>query len=152
MKKYSQFGQQLQMIFALPCSLRKHIWRLCLQMRNMELKRELLIQRKMHKQTYDMLANHHHLDEKYLHHHAQDLGNLFYKLFFLSPKPIIGISAWTKWVASSKKILSKKVQDDVCELLAAIILQYVHITKSAELSSLQVTEILTLHDDLMMQN
>ena len=80
-----------QMIFALPWSLRKHIWRLCLQMRNMELKKELLIQRRMHKQTYDMLANHHHLDEKYLYDHAQDLQNLFQYLYLenkLSPNQI----------------------------------------------------------------
>lgn len=124
-------------------------------MRNMELKKELLIQRRMHKQTYDMLANHHHLDEKYLYYHAQDLQNLFQNLYLenkLSPKPLVGISEWIEWAVTSKKILSKKEQNDVCELLAAIILQYVHITKSAELSSLQITRILTLHDDLMTQN
>jgi len=145
------------MIFALPWSLRKHIWQLCLQMRNMELKKELLTQRRMHKQTYDMLANHHHLDEKYLYEHAHNLHDLFQNLYLQhnpSPKPIVGISEWIEWLqqAATSKNLSRKEQNDVCELLAAIILQYVHITKSAELSSLQITRILTLHDDLMTQN
>ena len=138
------------MIFALPCSIRKHIWRLCLQMRNMELKAELLIQQAIHKRSYDMLAHHNHLDEKYLFNHAQDPGGLLYKL---CPRSIVGISEWTEWAAAcSKQSFSKKERNDLCELLAAMTLQYVHITKTAELSCSQITEILTLHEGLMSQN
>ena len=135
------------MIFTLPCMLRQIIWRMSLKMRNCELKSELLVRQSMQKQICDMLANHHHLNECYLRLNAKQMAELFYKVLE-NKQPIIDISDWTQ--ACSKKKFAKSEREQICELLAAIILQYACIIK--QLTYVQISSILTLHDDILLEN
>jgi len=112
-------------------------------MRNYELKCELLVRQSMQKQICDMLANHHHLNECYLRLNAKQMAELFYKVFH-----IIDLSEWTQ--ACSKKKFAKSERGGICELLAAIILQYACIIK--QLTYVQISSILTLHNDILLQN
>lgn len=116
-------------------------------MRNCELKSELLVRQSMQKQICDMLANHHHLNECYLRLNAKQMAKLFYNVLE-NKQLIIDISEWTQ--ACSKKKFAKSEREQICELLAAIILQYACIIK--QLTYVQISSILTLHNDILLQN
>ena len=116
-------------------------------MRNYELKHELLVRQSLRKQICDVLGNYHYLDESYLRLHAQEMGELFYKVLDCK-QPIVDICEWTE--ACSKKKFIDRERECICELIAAIILQYACITK--QLTYVQITSILTLYNDMCLEN
>lgn len=135
------------MIFSLPLHVRHKLWRLSLKMRKGDLHQELVIRQTQRRQICDMLSNHHQINFEYILSNALHLSGVFHNISrgFLRP-PITDLSEWLQVCKGRVMEFTDEECVHICELIAAIVVEYVYRCKPMCLSHDQISQLLSLHE------
>ena len=135
------------MMFTLPLHVRHKLWRLSLKMRKEELHEELVIRQTQRRHICDMLSNHHKINYEYVLANASHLSAIFHNISrgFLRP-PITDLSDWLQVCKQRVMEFTDEECVGICELIAAIVVEYVYRCKPVHLSHEQISQLLSLHE------
>lgn len=137
------------MLFTCPYHIRRQIWRHTIHMRNLPLKIELCTHRITTRRILDVLSNHHYMNTWYIQKNAFRLYRIYEDL--LGDKSSyygIGrdLKEWLDICSRTCEQFSAHTKTQVCELLAAVLLQYTVIIKPPLLTYEQIITILDLYE------